>query len=75
MTPRMPGGQYRKALSEASTAPTSAEGLMRHRISREVVTSVPVPSESEAITLVHHGHGQEVSMHVVISALKTDDVI
>ncbi|CUA73459.1 hypothetical protein RSOLAG22IIIB_10814 [Rhizoctonia solani] len=59
MTPRTPGGRYGKALSEASTAPTSAEGLMRQRISREVVTSVPVPSESEAITLGHHGHGQE----------------
>ncbi|CAE7138623.1 unnamed protein product [Rhizoctonia solani] len=59
MTPRTSGGRYGKALSEASTAPTSAEGLMRHRISREVVTSVPVPSESEAITLGHQGHGQK----------------
>ncbi|CAE6472458.1 unnamed protein product, partial [Rhizoctonia solani] len=59
MTPRTPGGRYGKALSEASTAPTSAEGLIRQRISREVVTSVPVPSESKAITLGHHGHGQE----------------
>ncbi|CUA75217.1 hypothetical protein RSOLAG22IIIB_05787 [Rhizoctonia solani] len=59
LTPRTPGGQYGKALSEASTAPTSAEGLIRQRISREVVTSVPVPSESKAITLGHHGHGQE----------------
>ncbi|KAJ1301071.1 hypothetical protein OPQ81_003489 [Rhizoctonia solani] len=59
MTPRTAGGRYGKALSEASTAPTSAEGLMRQRMSREVVASVPVPSESEAITLGHHGHGQE----------------
>ncbi|KAG9074600.1 hypothetical protein FRC06_010590, partial [Ceratobasidium sp. 370] len=40
---------------EASTAPTSAEGLMRQRMSREIVNSVPVPSESEAIGLGHNG--------------------
>ncbi|KAG9119967.1 hypothetical protein FRC07_004758, partial [Ceratobasidium sp. 392] len=55
MTPRTPGGRFGKALSEASTAPTSAEGLMRLRMSQEVVASVPVPSESEAIGLGHSG--------------------
>ncbi|QRV84868.1 hypothetical protein RhiJN_12884 [Ceratobasidium sp. AG-Ba] len=55
MTPRTPGGRLGKALSEASTAPTSAEGLMRQRMSREIVNSVPVPSESEAIVLGHNG--------------------
>jgi hypothetical protein len=55
MTPRTPGGRFGKALSEASTAPTSAEGLMRQRMSREIVTSVPVPSESEAVGLGHNG--------------------
>ncbi|KAH7337671.1 hypothetical protein B0J17DRAFT_433910 [Rhizoctonia solani] len=59
MTPRTPGGRFGKALSDASTAPTSAEGLMRQRHSQQVIASVPVPSESEAITLGHHGHGQE----------------
>ncbi|KAG8737112.1 hypothetical protein FRC11_002207, partial [Ceratobasidium sp. 423] len=43
MTPHTLGGQYGKALSEASTVPTSTEGLMRQWISCEVVTSVPVP--------------------------------
>ncbi|QRV72505.1 hypothetical protein RhiJN_00519 [Ceratobasidium sp. AG-Ba] len=55
MTPRTPGGRLGKALSEASTAPTSAEGLMRQHMSREIVNSVPVPSESEAIVLGHNG--------------------
>ncbi|KAG8707385.1 hypothetical protein FRC09_001859, partial [Ceratobasidium sp. 395] len=55
MTPRTPGGRFGKALSEASTAPTSAEGMLRQRMSREIVTSVPVPSESEAIGLGHNG--------------------
>ncbi|KAF8709631.1 Zn-finger protein, partial [Rhizoctonia solani] len=59
MTPCTASGRYGKALSKASTAPTSAKGLMRQRMSREVVTSVPVPSESKSITLGHHGHGQE----------------
>ncbi|KAG8743304.1 hypothetical protein FRC10_012267 [Ceratobasidium sp. 414] len=60
MTPRTPGGRFGKALSEASTAPTSAEGLMRQRMSREIVNSAPVPSESEAIGLGHNG--QDVSV-------------
>ncbi|KAG9076642.1 hypothetical protein FRC06_009385, partial [Ceratobasidium sp. 370] len=55
MTPRTPWGRFGKALSEASTAPTSAEGLMRQRMSRDIVNSVPVPSESEAIGLGHNG--------------------
>ncbi|QRW10300.1 hypothetical protein RhiLY_09299 [Ceratobasidium sp. AG-Ba] len=71
MTPRTPGGRLGKALSEASTAPTSAEGLMRQRMSREIVNSVPVPSESEAIVLGHNGPDliqinalQYLNMHV-----------
>ncbi|KAG9084929.1 hypothetical protein FRC06_003831 [Ceratobasidium sp. 370] len=55
MTPRTPGGRFGKALSEASTAPTSAKGLMRQRMSREIVNGVPVPSESEATGLGHNG--------------------
>ncbi|QRV75841.1 hypothetical protein RhiJN_10835 [Ceratobasidium sp. AG-Ba] len=51
----MPGGRLGKALSEASTAPTSAEGSMRQRMSREIVNSVPVPSESEVVVLGHNG--------------------
>ncbi|KAG9123443.1 hypothetical protein FRC07_014924 [Ceratobasidium sp. 392] len=55
ITPRTPGGRIGKALSEASTAPTSAEGMLRQHMSREIVTSVPVPSKSEAIGLGHNG--------------------
>ncbi|KAG9100869.1 hypothetical protein FRC06_003588, partial [Ceratobasidium sp. 370] len=54
MTLRTLGGRFGRALSEASTAPTSAEGLMRQRMSRDIVNSVPVPSESEAIGLGHN---------------------
>jgi hypothetical protein len=61
MTPRTPGGRFGKALSDASTAPTSAEGLFRQRMSREIVNSVPVPSESEAIGLGHGGQDVSVS--------------
>ncbi|QRV77831.1 hypothetical protein RhiJN_05846 [Ceratobasidium sp. AG-Ba] len=56
MTPRTPRGRLGKALSEASTAPTSAEGLMRQRMSREIANSVPVPSESEAFVLGDGAH-------------------
>ncbi|QRV92824.1 proteophosphoglycan 5 [Ceratobasidium sp. AG-Ba] len=55
MTLRTLGGRLGKALSEASTAPTSAEGLMRQRMSRKIVNSVPVPSKSKAIVLGHNG--------------------
>ncbi|KAB5587493.1 hypothetical protein CTheo_9068 [Ceratobasidium theobromae] len=55
MTPRTPGGRYGKALSKASTALMNAKGLMHQRMSREIVTNVPVPSESEAIGLGHYG--------------------
>ncbi|KAG8726449.1 hypothetical protein FRC10_007117 [Ceratobasidium sp. 414] len=55
MTPRTPGGRFGKALSEASTTPTSAEGLMHQSMSREIVNSAPVQSESEAIGLGHNG--------------------
>ncbi|KAG8737492.1 hypothetical protein FRC10_008098, partial [Ceratobasidium sp. 414] len=51
-TLRAPGGRFGKTLSEASTAPTSAEGLMHQHMNREIVSSAPVPSESEA---AHNG--------------------